>query len=394
MLDVYPKPINFMNGSEPRTDQLTVSAGTVLLSRSGTIGNLAFVGGTLSKLLVSEHAIRLECKENAGYVYCYLKSQTAQALIKSKKFGAVIQEIEPEHLADIPVPNPPDEIKAKINDLVVRSFELRDESNELLDKATAMLIEELKLPPLEDFQVKRTDDGAGVNAYSVKLSELAGRLDGSYHLPIVKAITKHLREHAAEVTTVGDKRVCKDIILPGRFKRVYVDEGQGRVFIGGKQIHELDPYGKKYLSLTHHGDRIKKQLELAENMTLITCSGTIGKVALVPRHWNNWAASQHIIRVVPANSDVAGYLSVYLASDCGRQMITRYTYGSVVDEIDDNHVSQIPLPLLKDAVAQAEINRLALKANELRYQAYVLEQEAMGVLENDVLLTNCRRARK
>jgi type I restriction enzyme S subunit len=194
-----------------------------------------------------------------------------------------------------------------------------------------------------------------------------------------------LRTRASEVTTVGDARVSRNIILPGRFKRVYVEEGQGRVFIGGKQIHELDPYGKKYLSLVHHGDRIKKQLELTENMTLITCSGTIGKVMLVPRHWSHWAASQHIIRVIPANNDIAGYLAVFLASDYGKQLITRFTYGSVVDEIDDNHVSQIPFPLLKDAAAQAEINGLALKSNDLRYQAYQLEREAMGVLEKEVL---------
>jgi type I restriction enzyme S subunit len=155
--------------------------------------------------------------------------------------------------------------------------------------------------------------------------------------------------------------------------------------MGGKQIFELDPSNKKYLSLVHHRKRIKKQLELRENMTLITCSGTIGKVTLVPKHWDHWAASQHIIRVVPSANEIAGYLSIFLASDYGRHLITRYAYGSVVDEIDDNHVSQIPFPFLKDATAQAEINRLALQSNDLRYQAYQLEQEAMRVMEEEVI---------
>jgi hypothetical protein len=30
------------------------------------------------------------------------------------------------------------------------------------------------------------------------------------------------------------------------------------------------------------------------------------------------------------------------------EIITRYTYGSVVNEIDDNHVRQIAIPLLKN----------------------------------------------
>lgn len=75
-------------------------------------------------------------------------------------------------------------------------------------------------------------------------------------------------------------------------------------------------------------------------MTLITCSGTIGKVALVGKHWEEWTASQHIIRVVPADKDVAGYISVFLASDYGYPLITHYTYGSVVDEIDDRRTAQ------------------------------------------------------
>lgn len=214
---------------------------------------------------------------------------------------------------------------------------------------------------------------------------MAGRADASYHVPIVDAIVDILKKNAAEVTTVGDERISSDIILPGRFKRVYVEEGYGRVFIGGKQLYELDPSNKKYLSLVHHGDRIAKQLELHENMTLITCSGTIGKVTLVGKQWENWTANQHIIRVVPANNDVAGYISIFLSSDYGYELIKRFTYGSVVDEIDDNHVRQIQIPILKNQDIQKQINDLALQANEKRYQAYLLEQEALKVLDEEVI---------
>lgn len=120
-------------------------------------------------------------------------------------------------------------------------------------------------------------------------------------------------------------------------------------------------------------------------MTLITCSGTIGKVALVGKHWENWTANQHIIRVVPANNDIAGYLNIFLASDYGYQLITRFTYGSVVDEIDDNHVRQIKIPLLKNVDIQNKINSLALEANKKRYEAYQLEQEALRIMDDEVI---------
>ena len=138
-------------------------------------------------------------------------------------------------------------------------------------------------------------------------------------------------------------------------------------------------------SSSKHDKRIVEQLEISQNTTLITRSGTIGKVAMVPEHWEHWVASEHIIRVIPANNEIAGYINIYLASDYGHQLITRFTYGSVVDEIDDNHVRQIPIPLLKNKDVQKKINELALLANEKRYEAYCLEQEALRIMDEEVI---------
>ena len=384
MLDVSPQPIKFMVDDE-RVSNLHVKKGTVLISRSGTIGNMSFVNETLEKFLISEHAMRLECNSYPGYVYAYLKTKTGQALIRSNIYGSVIQQIEPEHLASIPIPDASKEIKSKVDSLIVQSYTLRDDSNAMLEKATRMMINELHLPAIEDFDVEYFKKETPVETFNVKLSDMEYRLDASYHIPIVDAIIRHLKETCDELTTVADKRVSKEIILPGRFKRTYVDEGVGRVFIGGKQLWEIDPCNKKYLSLSQHGDRIEKQLELHENMTLITCSGTIGKVALVGKHWESWAANQHIIRIVPADDSIAGYLNVFLASIYGYYLISRHTYGAVIDEIDDTHISKIPIPLLRNHDVQKKINALALEANKKRYEAYKLEQEALEIMDKEVI---------
>ena len=383
MLDCKPEPVKYMINDEKASD-VRVKKGLVLISRSGTIGNVTLVGETLSHFLVSEHAIRMECKDHPGFVYAFLKSKVGKLVVCSTQYGAVIQEIEPEHLVTVPIPDAPAELKQKINDLIIRSYELRDESNELIDKATALLKAELQLPDINAFDVELYKKKAPVDTFSVKLSDMSGRLDASYHVPIVDAITEHLQKYAEEVTTIGDARISKNVILPLRFKRVYVDEGYGRVLIGGKQLHELDPSGKKYLSSTKH-DKILDKLEVLENTTLITRSGTIGKVALVPKYWEHWIPSDHIIRVVPATKDIAGYLNIFLASDYGFQLITRFTYGSVVDEIDDNHVRAIPVPILKKHDVQKQINDLALEANQKRYEAYQLEQEALKIMDAEVI---------
>lgn len=229
------------------------------------------------------------------------------------------------------------------------------------------------------------DKDANIETFNVKLSEMSGRLDASYHVPIVKAITDHLKLYAAEVTTINDTRISKKIILPVRFKCIYVGGGQEKVFLGGKQLYELDPSNKKYLYLVHHEKRIIEQLEFEENMILITCSGTIGKVTQVPKHWENWTANQHIIRIVPSSNEIAGYLSIFLGSVYGYSLINRFTYGAVLDEIDDNHIGQRLIPLLKNTDIQTEINNMDLDANSKRYEAYKLEQQPMIILEEDIL---------
>lgn len=386
--DIYPTPDGYISHkTQTNIDALRVHAGQVLMTCSGTIGKVSYVSKTLDNQVFSHDLLRINARnpEDAGYIYAYLKSNIGSRILLTNSYGAVITHIEPEHLATVPIPNAPAAVKKRISDLIVGSYELRDASNELIDEATALLVKELQFPDIRDFDIALYKKNAGVDTFSVKLSDMAGRVDASYHVPIVDAIVEHMKQHAAEVTTVGDSRISKDIILPGRFKRIYVEEGYGRVFIGGKQLNELDPTNKKYLSLVHHGDRIAKQLELHEGMTLITCSGTIGKVTLVGKHWENWTANQHIIRVVPASKDIAGYLSIFLASEYGYPLITHYTYGSVVDEIDDTHVSSIPFPLLKNKDVQRRINDLALEANEKRYEAYKMEQQALRVIDKEVI---------
>ncbi len=384
MTDVYPVPDKYISRlADCSKDELRLKKDSLLLTRSGTIGSISYVSETLNGCIFSDDVIRITFNNeyDLGYVYTFLKSKIGNLILRTNGYGSVITHIEPSHLAEIQIPNAPITIRKQIHGLIAHSYALRDESNRMIDEATQLLTENLRLPPVYELE----KEPSTVGAHSVKLSDLAGRLDASYHVPIVDAIIEHLRQHAEEVTTIGDPRISREVILPGRFKRVYVDEGYGRVFIGGKQLYELDPTNKKYLSNVHHGDRISRQLELHENMTLITCSGTIGKVALVGKHWENWTANQHIIRILPAGEDIAGYLNIFLASDYGKVLITRFTYGSVVDEIDDNHVRQIAIPLLKNHTIQKKINDLALEANEKRYQAYLLEQEALQIMDKDVI---------
>lgn len=385
--DVYPRPEKYISKlTKCDFSELELKPDTLLLTRSGTIGTVSCVSQTISGKVFSDDVIRITFNNSydLGYVYAFFKTKAGNIVLQTNGYGSVITHLEPEHLLEIQIPNAPIDVRKKIHNLVENSYALRDRSNELIDTGTNLLKKELRLPDISTFNVDLYKKDAPVDTFNVRLSDMSGRLDASYHVPIADAVIEHLQKYAEEVTTVGDTRISKEVILPNRFKRVYVDEEYGKVLIGGKQLQELDPYNKKYISIKKH-DKLLKTLEVYENTTLITRSGTIGKIALVPKHWEHWIPSDHIIRVVPANKDIAGYLNIFLASEYGFKLITRFTYGSVVDEIDDNHVRAIPVPLLKNHDVQKQINDLALEANQKRYEAYQLEQEALRIMDAEVI---------
>ena len=382
--NVYPSPSKFISEqTEVNFDKLRVQKEMLLVSVSGTIGKTSLVGKKLVNQIFSHDLLRITFRGtyDLGYVYAYLNTEEGLKLLQSNNYGAVIDHIEPEHLKNLPIPNAPEEIKRSIHDAVIASYDLRDQSNDLIDEAQRLLYEALGLPEKMDLKPKYYAPQAGFRCFTMSSNELNNRFDVSYHLPEIKEILSLISKQAAEVTTLGDPRISKEIILAGVFKRTYVNKDLGTPFLGGRDITQLAPKVDKYLSYSVHKVRIHKELEVFENYILISDRGTIGKVQIVPKHWNGWAVSQNIIKLIPISSSIAGYIYIYLQTSLGQALIKRETYGSVVDMIDDNNVASIPIPLLKDNSMQSRINDLVLQANELRYQAYLKEQEALQQME-------------
>ena len=120
-----------------------------------------------------------------------------------------------------------------------------------------------------------------------------------------------------------------------------------------------------------------------ENMIAVTCSGTIGKVQIIPRYMDGWAANQHSLRVIATEGENAGYIYTWLASDYGQALITRHSYGSVILEIDRWMLGQVPIPMAAEEVRK-EIGGLVLHANNLRDEAWRLERHAIHEMEEAI----------
>ena len=284
MLEIKPQASKYISEKTfNKIGNLKVDKDTLLITRSGSIGNCTIVSDWLDGLTMSDDIIRVKFKNefDMGFVYAYLQTEIGRCILSTNNYGSVIQHIEPEHLENVRIPNPSAEIKEKIHNLIMQSFELRDQSNNLIEKAEHILIDELHLPPFEHLKTELYDNQVKLKTFCVKLDTLNNRFDGSYHDPIVESILDYFFDYAETISSLGE--LCEDITMPGIFKRIYVGEGQGIPFLGTTDIKELSPRIEKYLSYKAHKKLIEKDLSLKENMILQANRGSVsvGDVVLV-----------------------------------------------------------------------------------------------------------------
>ena len=235
---------------------------------------------------------------------------------------------------------------------------------------------------LEDAKANNTSPITGIG--SEWLYRTGMRLDaGHYNLDIMD-VHRQLESSELAMKKLGD--VTQNIFIPPRFKRIYVDKDHGIPFLQGTHVPQLKPTDLKYLSRSAHKDLAPWVIRAG--WVLVTCSGTIGRVAIALRQWEGWAASQHILRVVPQPDGQcpAGYIHAWLASPLGQAQFNG-VYGAVVDEITAEHVANILIPVPETGEQQAivnAINDLALQSVKDKERA--LQMDALSVDKLDALL--------
>lgn len=221
---------------------------------------------------------------------------------------------------------------------------------------------------------------------SAWLKDSAGlRLDASFYNPRAARAIDALKHSGIPLKTLGE--VTERIFIPGRFARTYVDKDHGLPFLQGSHVVHFQPADLKYVSPTVH-----KKLDLwviREGWLLVTRSGSVGRVAVTPHSWDGWAASEHILRIVPKAKGPCpvGYLYAFLSSELGQAQLTAQIYGAVVDELTEDQTRSVLIPVPETPEQLALVNKLsqtAMEAVELRAKAVGLAEKAVSAIDEMV----------
>lgn len=184
-----------------------------------------------------------------------------------------------------------------------------------------------------------------------------------------------------ELSTVG---AFARVIWLGPFARKYVnDPAHGTPFLTSSTMMEARPRAAKLVSNKHTGHL--PALRVFDGYILVSCSGTIGNVALCTKDVEGWACSQDAIRVVVNDPVDLGPVYCFMQSSLGQFLIERSQTGSVVRHIYEADVANLPIPRLPLALRQ-ELSERVRKVSALRVEANRLLDEAERMVQEQLAL--------
>ncbi|MFJ5641229.1 restriction endonuclease subunit S [Streptomyces sp. NPDC093223] len=160
-------------------------------------------------------------------------------------------------------------------------------------------------------------------------------------------------------------RRSNGIFHAGRVSRRWVNNPDyGVPFFSSTDILEADFSFLPYIARSVVKEN--PRLTIERGWTLITRSGTIGRISYVRPDVDGYACSEHVLRVVPRNNKIlSGYLNAFLQSRYGIPIIVSQASGSIVQHIEPSHIADLPVPRFESAIEE-RIHELIQSAASLR----------------------------
>ncbi|MEI7912496.1 MAG: hypothetical protein WCK77_22940 [Verrucomicrobiota bacterium] len=361
---------------------LLIKRGTTLITRSGSIGKMAYVREDMEGMACTEDVLRVvpdTAKIPSGYLYAYLSSKFGIPLITSGTYGGIIQHLEPEHIADLPVPRLGNAMEQEIHRLIEQAASLRVKATVEVSAARDMIRRQFGEPPhLEPG--KRHAQWAG-HAISSKRLSVVRRMDALYYNPISCELDEWLAQHTAGSYSLGEVAEVFDV---PPFKHIYVGHEEGVPFFTSADLFSLDRTTDKYLS-TSQTKGLNKYI-LKRDWVLIARSGQLNGNIGLPQYVDSGlaekAASDHVIRIVPRNDRFsAGYIYAYLSLPEWRYaLIQRTATGASIPALWPLYLKQLRI-LRPSKKLNNEVGMLVCSALERRVNATMLELKAQKRLE-------------
>jgi hypothetical protein len=373
VFDIRPFPRKWLAAEKiGDAEALFTKPGRILLTRSGNVGRATLATVAHEGMLVSDDLLRVEPQEPSmwGWIYAYLRSPQARAMMTGAHYGHIIKHLETNHLDALPLPVVRPDVAERFRGRTNEILGLRNRSYELTLEAEARFESVLGPFKVEDWG----ETGFEVRA-SAALHGGRRRLEAMPHNPGVAAIRRHLARTGKG--SVGVRDAGFDVWLPTRFRRIPAQDGVW--FLDSADLFEVNPDLTKRIADDGFGDPYMCRVKTG--WLLLARSGQTyglnGSVVLATEALQDKVISDHVIRIAPGPDAKfrVGYLHVALSHPVlGRPLVKSIAYGSSIPEIDPGDFGAFTVVRLAEKEEDA-LAGLAEEAALQRAKADMLERE-------------------
>jgi type I restriction enzyme S subunit len=356
---------------------LIIRKGWTLITRAGTVGRMAYSRPDMDGMACTEDVLRIvpdSAVIPSGYLFAFLNSKYGLPMVTSGTYGAIIQHIEPEHIADLPVPRFDDAFESHVHSLVEEAASARVDAAAEIAQVTLELAE---LTGLRNFG--GNESPFHYSSYSVMASQLnaSGRMEAAYHDAVVHEIERR-------IALMPSRRICDvaDVIKPGMFRRIKVDSAdQGYGFITGSELFSIAPKPLYFVSprTPNIEDCVLKPFWVLIQ-AFGQSGGLIGRCILTTPSQRDFAATDLQIQLRFPEERDAGYAFSFLSTSAGYRLLARLPIGGSIPHIHPDDVRNLTIPW-PDEELRRSIGQRAIDAWLLRERAVRLEDLAKSEVE-------------
>lgn len=364
---VDPSDVLFIDGD---ANQLLwkseVMLETVLFTMSGTVGNSAIATEDLVYPINSNQDIAkiiTNDKLNPYYLCIFLQSNYGKRQILRLPIGSVQQHIFLWQIERLIIPSLNNVFQKSIEKIFKLALTSKMNAGTAYSQAQTLLLSELGLL---DWKPKHSL--SFIKKYSD--TQQAERCDAEYFQPKYDEIVEKLvNKHCAK--PIGDYDIFD--ITTGQYSDEYVESNEGAPYIRGTDLTNGSVDIDNLLYLPIQSQIESKKAKVGD--VVVTRVGTIGLSARIPKECEGGTISDNLIRIRISDQEIINtyYLSVYLNSIVGKELMLRNGRGSVQQRLNQETLKEIVFPILPFDI-QLSIAEKITESFSLRKQSkYLLE---------------------
>lgn len=303
------------------------------------------------------------------YLFAFLSSHLVVNQTSYLMTGNTLPRLQTKDVEDLLIPILPEAKQKQIADLLKKAYETREEklkqADELLGSIDDFVRQQLGINYQEPEEEK---------IYTVNSQDLENnRQDPYYHNPKFATTIDQLKSGRYQIKELGN--YITEIRYGASVKNDYVADG-----IPLLRILNLKPNHIDLSDVVHLPKSKEKELGncyVYENDLLISRSGSIGIVAVVPKEADSFAYGSFMIKFRVNEQLDNNYVSIWLNSDISKLLVQRERIGAIQGNITIPTIQSFLLPL-PPIEKQKDIAR---KVVEKYQEVENLKSEASKLLE-------------